>query len=101
MESGTPGVKSTDDGWLNRALQAEDLRHHAEHTAFRALALGADVPRTLAGKIPAIAINNVNSFSVGGRGPGSTPASSAFEAMYGSSGDKIFHPTGEETFDAV
>ena len=26
MESGTPGVKSTDDGWLNRALQAEDLR---------------------------------------------------------------------------
>ena len=27
MESGTPGVKSTQDGWLNRALQAEDLRH--------------------------------------------------------------------------
>src|ERR1700719_1486123 len=56
MESGTPGVKSTDDGWLNRALQAEDLRHRQEHTAFRALALGADVPRTLAGKVPAIAI---------------------------------------------
>src|SRR5208282_513906 len=38
MESGTPGVKNTDDGWLNRALQAEDLRHRQEHTAFRALA---------------------------------------------------------------
>src|ERR1700739_1213542 len=25
MESGTPGVKATPDGWLNRALQAEDL----------------------------------------------------------------------------
>src|SRR6267154_1055293 len=25
MESGTPGVKSTTDGWLNRALQSEDL----------------------------------------------------------------------------
>ena len=24
MESGTPGLKSTQDGWLNRALQAED-----------------------------------------------------------------------------
>ena len=74
MESGTPGVKSTDDGWLNRALQAEDLQHRCAgtceaHTAFRALALGADVPRTLAGKIPAIAISNVNSFSVAGRGP--------------------------------
>jgi uncharacterized protein (DUF1501 family) len=37
MESGTPGIKSTEDGWLNRALQAEDLRHRQEHTAFRAL----------------------------------------------------------------
>src|ERR1700752_4286017 len=64
MESGTPGVKSTDDGWLNRALQAEDLRHRQEHTAFQALALGAEVPRTLAGKIPAIAISNVNNFTV-------------------------------------
>src|SRR5579863_6603698 len=101
MESGTPGVKSTEDGWLNRALQAEDLRHRQEHTAFRALALGAEVPRTLAGKIPAIAINNVNNFTVGARGPAPSPAANAFEAMYGSSGDQIFHATGAETFDAV
>jgi uncharacterized protein (DUF1501 family) len=101
MESGTPGLKSTDDGWLNRALQAEDLRHRQEHTAFRALALGADVPRTLAGKVPAIAISNVNNFTVGVRGPAPSPAANAFEAMYGSSGDQIFHATGAETFDAV
>jgi uncharacterized protein (DUF1501 family) len=100
MESGTPGVQSTDDGWLNRALQSEDLRRRQEHSAFRALALGANVPRTLAGKIPAIALNNVNDFTVGGRGP-ATPAAAAFEAMYGASGDRIFHATGEETFDAV
>ncbi len=30
MESGTPGVKATPDGWLNRALQAED-QHNAAH----------------------------------------------------------------------
>jgi uncharacterized protein (DUF1501 family) len=101
MESGTPGVKSTDDGWLNRALQAEDQRHRQEHTAFRALALGNDVPRTLAGKVPAIAISNVNNFAVGGRGASPSPAANAFEAMYGASGDQIFHATGEETFDAV
>jgi uncharacterized protein (DUF1501 family) len=101
MESGTPGVKNTDDGWLNRALQSQDLRKHQEHTAFRALALGANVPRTLAGKIPAIALNNVNDFTVGGRGAAPTPAAAAFEAMYGTSGDRIFHSTGEETFDAV
>jgi uncharacterized protein (DUF1501 family) len=101
MESGTPGVKSTDDGWLNRALQAEDARRLQQHTAFRALALGADVPRTLAGKIPAIALSNVGNFTVGARGAAPSPAASAFEAMYGTSGDRIFHATGEETFDAV
>jgi uncharacterized protein (DUF1501 family) len=105
MESGTPGVKSTTDGWLNRALQAEDLsrnaRHQQEHTAFRALALGSQVPLTLAGKVPAIALNNIGNFSVGGHGPAPSAASNAFEAMYGDSGDRIFHATGEETFDAV
>jgi uncharacterized protein (DUF1501 family) len=101
MESGTPGIKSTEDGWLNRALQAEDLRHRQEQTAFRALTLGVEIPRTLAGKIPAIAINNVNNFSVAGRGPAPSPAARAFEAMYGDSGDHIFHSAGAETFEAV
>jgi uncharacterized protein (DUF1501 family) len=107
MESGTPGVKSTQDGWLNRALQAQDLsdnqalRHNREHTAFRALALGAQVPRTIEGPIPAIALSNVNNFTVGGRGPTPSPAATAFAAMYGETGDHLFHTTGEETFDAV
>jgi len=107
MESGTPGVKSTPDGWLNRALQSQDqynqkvLRHAQEHTAFRALALGAQVPRTLAGKIPALAIPNINNFAVGGRVGQVSPAAGAFEAMYADTGDKIFHFTGEETFEAV
>jgi uncharacterized protein (DUF1501 family) len=101
MESGTPGLKSTEDGWLNRALQAEDENRRRQETAFRALALGPQVPRTLAGKVPAIALNNVNNFSVAGRGPAPSPAASAFEAMYGGSGDHIFHAAGEETFEAV
>ncbi len=101
MESGTPGVKSTEDGWLNRALQEEDLRRRQQHTAFRALALGSQVPRTLAGKVPAIALSSVNSFAVGGRGPNPSAAANAFEAMYGQSGDHILHATGEETFEAV
>src|ERR1700723_2155099 len=50
MESGTPGVKATPDGWLNRALQAEDLNFRQSHTPFRAVALGSQVPRTLEGK---------------------------------------------------
>ncbi|MGB6688107.1 MAG: DUF1501 domain-containing protein [Terracidiphilus sp.] len=102
MESGTPGIKSTPDGWLNRALQAEDLRHPCEHTAFRALALGSQVPLTLEGKIPALALGNVNNFAVGGHVEAPvSPAASAFQAMYSESGDSILHATGEETFEAV
>jgi uncharacterized protein (DUF1501 family) len=43
----------------------------------------------------------VNNFSVAGRGPAPSPAASAFEAMYGESGDHIFHAAGESTFEAV
>jgi uncharacterized protein (DUF1501 family) len=104
MESGTPGIKSTRDGWLNRALQAQDLqdfKHRQERTAFRAVAMGADVPRTLAGKVPALAMTNVQDFVVGGRGPKPAAASSAFEAMYDESSDRLLHSAGDSTFEAI
>lgn len=99
MESGTPGVKSTTDGWLNRALQIELLR--SKPTAFRAVALGTQIPRTLEGRVPAIALNNLADFSVGGRGPKAVPISNAFQAMYDESTDSVLHGTGEETFEAI
>ena len=99
MESGTPGVKVTEDGWLNRALQSEALR--GKPSAFRAVALGTQVPRTLQGKLPAIAVNNVADFSVGGKGPATSPISNAFQAMYDASSDAVLHGTGQETFEAV
>jgi len=99
MESGTPGVKVTQDGWLNRALQDEALTD--KPSAFRAVALGTQVPRTLQGKLPAIAVNNLADFSVGGKGPTSSPISNAFQAMYDQSTDAVLHGTGQETFEAV
>jgi uncharacterized protein (DUF1501 family) len=99
MESGTPGVKVTEDGWLNRALQAEALTGKA--SAFRAVALGTQVPRTLQGKLPTIAVNNLTDFSVAGRGPQTSPISNAFQAMYDESSDAVLHGTGQETFEAV
>jgi len=100
MESGTPGVKSTQDGWLNRALQAERLDPKVA-TAFRAVALGTQVPRTLQGRLPAVAVSNVANFAVGGQGAQGAAASSAFQAMYAGTNDKILSGQGQETFDAV
>ncbi len=99
MESGTPGVKVTQDGWLNRALQAEAFR--GKPSTFRAVALGTQVPRTLQGSLPAIAVNNLADFSVGGKGPTTSPMSNAFQAMYDESSDAVLHGTGQETFEAV
>jgi len=101
MESGTPDIKATPDGWLNRALQAEDIANAHKQTAFRAVALGTQVPRSLQGPIPAIAVANVADFSVGGRGNTTSPISNAFQAMYDESTDSLLHGTGDETFEAV
>ncbi len=98
MESGTPGVKVTQDGWLNRALQVGPA---GKPSAFRAVALGSQVPRTLQGKVPAIAVSNLADFSVGGKGPQTSPISNAFQAMYDESSDSVLHGTGQETFEAV
>src|SRR5882724_11145870 len=100
MESGTPGLKSTQDGWLNRALQAEKIDPKTA-TAFRAVALGAQVPRTLQGSLPAIAMSNLQDFSIGGKGASAAPMSAAFQQMYAQSADAILHGTGDETFEAV
>ncbi len=96
MESGTPGVKSTEDGWLNRAV-----RTATAGSPFRAVAIGPTLPRMLAGRVPAVAMGNLNDFGVGGRNPQAAPVASTFEAMYAQTVDSILHGTGEETFEAV
>ena len=98
MESGTPGVKSTQDGWLNRSLQAEPS---STGSPFRAVALGPSLPRILSGKASAVAVSNVNSFGIAGGNPAATPLGNTFEAMYAQSVDSVLHGTGNETFEAV
>jgi uncharacterized protein (DUF1501 family) len=99
MESGTPGVKATEEGWLNRSL--DDMPQASSKTPFRAIAMGPSLPRILSGSQPAVAMNNINEFSVGGRNGKASPAANTFEAMYDQSLDTVFHGAGEKTFDAV
>src|SRR5437879_5515394 len=76
METATPGVKSTSDGWLNRYLQA---RRAGDATPFRAVALTAQLPRTLQGTAPALAVNQVGQFGIRG-GRAIAVLGAAFEA---------------------
>ncbi len=101
MESGTPGVRSTTDGWLNRALRAEPTRQPA--SPFRAVALGGQLPRTLQGTVPAVAITNLQDFGVTAPGThgAASPIAGAFQSMYDSSSNSMLHGTGAEAFEAV
>src|SRR5436853_3064661 len=83
MESGTPGLKTSQDRWLNRALHA--LPQASNRSAFRAIALGPSLPRILSGSEPAVALNNINDFGVGGRNPNAEPIVNTFEALYSQS----------------
>ncbi|HET6142120.1 MAG TPA: DUF1501 domain-containing protein [Candidatus Acidoferrales bacterium] len=95
MESGTPGVKSTDDGWLNRVVgnMAEQ-----DATPFRAVAMGPNLPLTLRGAAPAIALADVKQFRVMSQ---STAVQGGFEALYAQTVDKVLRGTGTETFEAI
>ncbi len=92
MESGTPGLKSTSDGWLNRALPPTQ----GQISPVRAIAMGPVLPRAMRGRNNAVAIENLNTFQVR-----NDSASKIFEAMYAGSSDKILNGTARETFDAV
>jgi uncharacterized protein (DUF1501 family) len=97
MESGTPGVKSTRDGWLNRYLHNKE---HEQASPFRAVALAPQLPRTLQGTAPALAIGQLSQFGVRA-GRGSDMVASGFEAQYAQAADTLLAPTGKEAFDAV
>jgi len=98
MESGTPGVKSTDDGWLNRTLQETPL---PDASPFRAVAMGANLPRALRGLAPAVALADVRQFRVIAPAGGGSAIEGGFEALYAQTVDQALHGAGAETFEAI
>jgi len=90
MESGTPG-KTSEDGWLNRALEPEPVA-----SPLRAIAIGAQLPRTLRGNHQAVAVNNVQQFETRNK-----ELAGILENMYASTTDPRLMASGKETFEAV
>jgi uncharacterized protein (DUF1501 family) len=99
MESGTPGIKATEDGWLNRAIETIPVEHASP---FRAVAMGLNLPRMLHGSASAIALPDLKQFKV--LPPSAANAAAVqggFEAMYAQTVDHALHGTGTETFEAI
>ncbi|NTX65713.1 DUF1501 domain-containing protein [Myxococcus sp. CA051A] len=95
VESGTPGRKSTPDGWLNRALGVEESA-----APLRAVALQATLPRALFGDAGALAMGRLEEFRlrVGKRG---AEATRGFAALYAGAVDEALRTTGQGAFDAL
>jgi uncharacterized protein (DUF1501 family) len=94
MESGTPGVKITEDGFLSRALETKKGNTAAP---LRAVALSAALPRILSGRAGAVAMTNISQFGI--RGP--ERVSGGFESMYAESVAGVMGGTAKESFDAA
>lgn len=119
MESGTAGSSSARDGWLNRALSNTDCgcgrtladpgAHAADHAvgqlsvggvaALRGIAIGADLPLSMRGAHPTLAISDLQKFGVaGGRDSG---LEETFRRVYRTeSGDAVSGAAGD-AFEAM
>jgi uncharacterized protein (DUF1501 family) len=97
MESATPGVKSTRDGWLNRYLQSKD---DPKGSSFRAVSMTKTMPRVLQGRAPAIAMANLSEFAIRA-GKSSAEMQGGFEAIYARQNNDSLAGMGRETFEAV
>ena len=126
MESGTPGLKSTTDGWMNRcagSLPRTDSK-------FRSVALTQTLPRVLRGAAPAVALARIDDFHVrediamsegaGMARPGrmgvaygssrsdaaaqkhaDDSSAAAFEKLYADAAKDMLGNAGRETFEAI
>src|SRR5882757_1298748 len=97
MESATPGVKSTADGWLNRYLQSKP---DPENSLFRAVSMTQLTPRAMQGKAPTLAMSNLADFTIRA-GQNSASVQGGFEAIYDQTVNDVLGGTGKETFEAV
>ena len=124
MESGTPGIKSTSDGWMNRfagTLPRTDSK-------FRSVALTQTLPRVLRGASPAVALARIDDFHVrediamsegsgmaragrrnnmqgtgdtAAKGSGGDSSAAAFEKLYADAAKDMLGNAGRETFEAI
>ena len=100
MESGTPFSKGTASGWLNRAT---GLLGHEGATPFQAVSLTSSLPRSFYGDNAAIAISNLDDFSIQLRGNnmGANTAAKSFEELYDKTSSSLLNKTGKESFEAM
>ena len=98
MERGTPGEKHIPTGWLARHLQ---VAANENGSPFRAVGFGTLLPSSLRGPVPAIALQSIADFHLGGKYQGEEvdQFQSAIFEMYAT--DTMLGSRADFTFSAV
>jgi uncharacterized protein (DUF1501 family) len=97
IELGTPGVKTTANGWITRHLQSAP---NLPPTIFLpALSAGSGQAESLLGSSEAAAMSDPNSFSIGGHWRWGDPQRAALRAMY--TGDNWLFGAGTQTLNTL
>jgi uncharacterized protein (DUF1501 family) len=92
MEIGTPGIKSTPDGWLNRYLSEKRL----SDSPFRGVAVSPQTPRMLTGTAPTLSLSSIEEFRLRNQAMGTK-----LQKLYTQSTDPLFRQGGNSLFDAM
>ncbi|MCZ6906150.1 MAG: DUF1501 domain-containing protein [Deltaproteobacteria bacterium] len=92
MELGTPGVKSTPGGWLNRTL----VGNGDQKSPFQAVALGTRPPLILAGGAPTLTMGSIKRFRLRDRS-----FTRDLRRLYAMSADPYLRHSGENLFAAM
>jgi uncharacterized protein (DUF1501 family) len=92
MEIGTPGIKNTPDGWLNRCLNEQKKNG----SSFRGVALTAQLPRILTGSAPALTLSSIDEFRLRNEAMAAT-----LQNLYTGTSDAMFRFNGQSLFAAM
>src|SRR5437588_2682662 len=94
IAAGTPGVKSTEDGFLSRAVGS---KKETTISPLRAVALSSAMPRILSGGAGAVSMTNISQFGI----RGGANVSGGFESMYAEAVAGTLGGTAKESFEAA
>jgi len=92
MEIGTPGIKSTPDGWLNRYLNEKKK----DESPFRGVAVTPQLPRILVGNAPALTLSSIEEFRLRNEA-----MAGSLQRLYATTADSLFRFSGQNLFAAM
>jgi uncharacterized protein (DUF1501 family) len=100
MESGAPGVKSIDSGFLDRLISK--IPDKRQKSIFKGIAMQPNLPRALWGTSGGFAMDSIQGFSQSNISKQSNiEISKGFETMYDSALDQVLRGVGQNTLEAM